>query len=490
MTRTRPAPRRGARPVWIRLVAAAGAGALVALGPLAVAGADTSLTGYNASALAVGAQFAFNVPNVVPLPNENLIEEDVPFARTTVGSGPVVDALGTPYYPGDIAANIGSLLTEFGAPPGVPNDSLLAESKYPASPGFPAQATFGMPPDQASPVHPSIFSSTSAASTAGGAATGNVSGLSIDNLAGGSALPVGSLLGSAGLLDVGDISAANSVSLGANSVTAMATSQVKELDVAGMVDVSSLTSTANATSDGTTGTPTSSLHVGAITVDGDSAYVDGTGVHINATSSSSSGITPAQLQKSLDTTLSQDGITITLLNPQLTNNGAQASASAGGLLVSMSHQFAVPFIPGEPTIPVPELGNVGLPAGLYTATTSITFGLANASVTASGLAAQIAPLPGSTSIGLIGSAGVSGSSGVFGTEPGGSAGVQTVAPSGPGSATPNPASSTLPAGATDFPLPGVPPPIGWTVTAILACGLLAYPLLLLARWQFVAGRRP
>src|ERR1700722_20311137 len=120
MRRTPRVARRAGRSVRFRLAAAAGAAALGALGPLAVAGADNSLTGYNASALAVGAQFTFNVPKVVPLPNENLIEEDIPFARTTVGSGPLVDALGTPYYPGDIAANIGSLLTEFGAPPRVP----------------------------------------------------------------------------------------------------------------------------------------------------------------------------------------------------------------------------------------------------------------------------------------------------------------------------------------------------------------------------------
>ena len=33
-------------------------------------------------------------------------------------------------------------------------------------------------------------------------------------------------------------------------------------------------------------------------------------------------------------------------------------------------QFAVPFVPGEPTIPLPApLSNLGLPAGVYTATT-------------------------------------------------------------------------------------------------------------------------
>ena len=52
----------------------------------------------------------------------------------------------------------------------------------------------------------------------------------------------------------------------------------------------------------------------------------------------------------------------------------------------MTHQFDIPFIPGEPTIPVPQLGNVGLPAGDYTVTTSITFGLAQASVDASAAA--------------------------------------------------------------------------------------------------------
>ncbi len=97
------------------------------------------------------------------------------------------------------------------------------------------------------------------------------------------------------------------------------------------------------------------------------------------------GITPAQLQQTVDTTLSQDGISIRTLDPKLTNTGASATADAGGLVISIAHQFDVPFIPGEPTIPIPELGNVGLPAGVYTATTSITFGLAQAKATASGL---------------------------------------------------------------------------------------------------------
>ena len=94
----------------------------------------------------MGTQFAFNVPGVLPLPNQNLIEDDVPFARTTVGGGPVVDSLAAPYYPGDVAADLGSLLSTFGFPGFPLNDPLLAESKFPISPGYPAHKTFGLAP--------------------------------------------------------------------------------------------------------------------------------------------------------------------------------------------------------------------------------------------------------------------------------------------------------------------------------------------------------
>jgi hypothetical protein len=475
-------------------------GAVIALVALPIllfsgqAGADTSLVGYNAGGLAIGAQFTFNVPNVVPLPNENLIEEDVPFARTTVGSGPVVDSVGAPYYPGDIAADLGSLLQTFGAPALPLNDQLLAESKYPTSPGYPASKSFGVQPSAATAAQPSIFSSTADASESGGDATGTDSHLSLDNLAG----PAPSLLGATAapsLLDVGNVSASDTVAIGNSSITATSTSEVSALDVAGLVDIAGLTSTAVASSDGTTGTPTATLHLGQVTVDGQPAYIDATGVHIPTTNPPASGITPAQLQQTVDATLSQDGISITLLNPQLTTNGAAATANAGGLVIAISHQFDVPFIPGEPTIPVPQLGNVGLPAGLYTATTSITFGLAQSNANASGLSSQVGVLP---TVSVPPTAGPTTTPLPVSTVPAtstfseGVGGVQSLAPSGPGSAagsgvTPTPV--PVATATTGFPIRGVPAPLGWTISALLACILAAYPLLLLARWQFVAGRR-
>lgn len=472
---------------------------LIALGASG-AGADTSLVGYNGTALAIGSQFAFNVPGIVPLPNENLIEEDAPFARMSVGSGPVVDSLAAPYYPGDIAADLGSLLQTFGAPALPLNDPLLAESKFPTSPGFPAHAAFDQDPS-AAPGSPTVFSSSADSSSSGGDATGTVTDLALDNLAGLPSIPGVPATTGSSLVDVGNISSTNTVALGNSSITSTATAQVNAIDIAGLVDVAGLTSTANASSDGTTGTPTASLHLGQVTVDGTSAYIDATGVHIASTATPTAGVSPAQLQQTVNATLAQDGISIRTLDPQLTNSGAMASADAGGLVVAIAHQFDIPFIPGEPTIPVPELGNVGLPAGVYTATTSITFGMAQASATASGVTSNSGAGPSSPSttssavaatpdIGVptTGNSG-SGGAGLFS---GGSS--QSLGITGPGSSTgqaasASPTTAVSPTTATSFPIRGIPPPLGWTVVALLACILLAYPLLLLARWQFAAVRR-
>ncbi|HEX3462227.1 MAG TPA: hypothetical protein VHT49_15070 [Acidimicrobiales bacterium] len=485
--------------VAARLVAATGL-CLAVIGGPAVAGADSgttspanSLVGYSATTQAVGAQFAFNVPGVVPLPNQNLIEEDVPFSRVNVAGGPVVDSLSAPFYPGDIAANLGSLLATFGFPGVLPNDPFLAEAKFPTSPGFPAQSSFGGTPAPGSaPLAPSIFSAISHAAVGGGDASAAISDLSIDPLGNKLSLPLlnGIISGASNLLDVANVSASNAVSVNTSTVKATSTAMMKALNIAGMVDISGLTATATCTSDGTKATPTASLTLGQVTVDGMKAYIDGTGVHIAATSTGTLGLTPAALQKTLNATLAQDGISIRVLDPVLTTNGAVGSANAGGLSVALTHQFDVPFIPGEPTIPVPELGNVGLPAGLYTMTTSITFGMAQVDVSATGIPAVAGGLPSAgVAAGTPDTSSFDNGSGTGLTTFGGTPGtVQNLPSTGPGSATANP--TPTPTSATAFPIRGIPAPLGWIVTALLACVLLAYPLLLLARWQFLAGRRP
>jgi hypothetical protein len=473
---------------------AAGLGVAMIAGPatVAAAGPADTLVGYSATTQAVGAQFAFNVPGVVPLPNQNLIEEDVPFSRVTVAGGPVVDSLSAPYYPGDIAANLGSLLATFGFPGVLPNDPFLAQAKFPTSPGFPAKSSFGGTPSPGSPLAVSIFSAIADATVGGGDATSAISDLSLDSLGSKLSLPIigGIIANASSLLDVGNISTSDAVSVDSSQVKASSSSVLKALDIAGLVDISGLTSNAGCASDGTTATPTASLTLGQVTVEGAKAFIDSKGVHIAGLSTGAVGVTPATLQKSLDATLAADGISIRVLDPVLTTNGAAGTANAGGLVVALSHQFDVPFIPGEPTIPVPELGNVGLPAGLYTMTTSITFGMAQVDVSATGIAATgtgpttsgaIAPTGGLSTAPFDNGTGLT----TFGGTPGT---VESVASTGPGSASGN-RSTPTPTSATAFPIRGIPAPLGWLITALLACVLLAYPLLLLARWQFLAGRR-
>jgi hypothetical protein len=485
------------------LGAGAAASVLVALGPLGMAdaGAQSTLLGYNATALGVGAQFGFNVPNVVPLPNENLIEEDIPFARTNLGQGPVVDSVGAAYYPGDVAANIGTLLQTDGFPFPVPNDTVLAESKYPPSPGYSGQASYGVNPATATAAQPSYFYSTATTSATGGAATGFVSNLALNNEGVTTALPVVGASSATSLVDIGNVNASNTVVLGSGNITATANSSVKSIDIAGLVDIAGVTSTASATSDGTTGTPTSSLHVGQVTVNGQPAYIDSTGVHVSSAPSSAGGITPAQLQQTINGTFGQDGITVTIINPTLTSGPGQATANAGGLEISIAHQLDVPFVPGEPNEPLPQLGNQGLPAGQYTVTTNITFGLAQASVTATALSSQISALPTTipttTLVPLpvpssLGNSGNTGNTGAYGSTAGSfslpTGSTESLGATGGGSTAP---ATPFAQADTSFPLRGVPAPLGWTVTALLGCFILCYPLLLLARFQFIPrGRRP
>ncbi len=482
------------------LAATALAGAaVVGFAPAAHAqgsGSPSQLVGYNLTAEAIGVQFAFNIPGIVPLPNENLLEDDVPFSRTLVSGGPLVQAIGTPYYPGDILANLGGLESEF-LPPQIPNINYpgMARADYPADSAYGTSATFGASFPAGLPLLPSVATGTANASANGGTANGTISDV-----------VVGPGLGQGGapLLEVGSNQSNTSVTLGTSTVTSTASAVIKTIDVAGMLDISGIDSQANSTSDGNTGTPVASLQIGQVTVDGEPAYIDNQGVHVVGTNPAPAGTpTAAQLQSSLDQTLAQDGISISLLEPEQTVNGADGTANAGGLVISITHSFDVPFLnlgaltgnllqPCIPTqdvgeLPIPGLegqtllGNVCLPSGNYTAITSITLGMAMTDANASVLQQISVPtLPITLStpggLGSLSSTGPTNLTGV--TSPG------TV--TGPGAPT---APQALGGGLSKFPLRGVPAPLGWVILGIVLCVIFAYPMMLAARWQFLVGRR-
>ncbi|MHB8439367.1 MAG: hypothetical protein ACYDD4_09420 [Acidimicrobiales bacterium] len=492
----------------MRLAAAAlittGLAGAATLGLAGAASADASsasqIAGYTASSEAIGAQFALNVPNLVPLPG-NLVEDDIPFARTTVQSGPIVDSIGAPYYPGDILANAGGLESEF-FPPQLPNTPwpFMARAQYPTT-GYGPHATFGgTPPSQlsSSPLQPSVLAGEADANVNGGDSTGSVTDIVVGP---------GMGQGGAALLEIGSITSSQSVSQTASLVTATAQSVVKAVNIAGMVDISALTSKAVSSSDGTTGTPTATLTIGSVTVDGESAYIDGTGVHVVGNSAPGPGVpTVSQLQASLNSTLEQDGITVRLLDPEQTVNGAEGIANAGGLEIGLDHAFNVPFVDTgtltgnkvEPCVATQNiipgqaiLGDACLPAGAYEATTSITLGLASTDVNATAFApsstvvdtgGSFTDLGGGLGGGL--STGSTGGSLGIGALSGGGTTLGTV--SGAGTTT---AASGFNPGLLRFPIRGVPAPVGWIVIGMILCVIFAWPMMLAARWQFLVGRR-
>lgn len=450
----------------------------------------SQVVGYNVTAEGIGAQFGFDIPGLIPLPNENLIEADLPFSRTLITSGPQVDAIGSPYYPGDILGNFGGLASEF-FPPQFPNPGnwpVMARAQYPANPAYGASNSFGPTPPSGSPLVPGILSASAHASQGGGDATGNLSGLVVGP---------GMGPGGAAALEVATVQATNTVQVATSTITATANSVLKTIAIAGMVDITQITSNASSTSDGTTGSPTASLHLGQVTVAGQPAYIDDKGVHVVGTNPVPAGVpTPSDLQKTLDATLAQDGITIRLLDPQQTANGAEGTANSGGVLVSISHAFNVPFVnlgsltggtvqpcintDLPPPINQSVLGTVCLPAGNYTAVTSVTLGLATTDVNAS----AIAPLNSTSD--LTGGLGLGGSSSTLPL-----LGGQTTAGSlsGPGVTSTGSGRQAFGPRLLHFPIRGIPAPVGWVAIGAVLCVLFAYPMMLLARWQFLVGRR-
>ena len=199
-----------------------------------------------------------------------------------------------------------------------------------------------------------------------------------------------------------------------------------------------------------------------------------------------------QAQSTLNSTLAQDGITVRLADPTTTTTGAEGKGDAGGLVVSFTHSVAIPFIPGLPSLPsLPNLGSVGIPAGVYTVTAASHPGLGGHRRRRHGAG------PASTTpAGLLGSAA---DLGTLGARPGPVRRPSTSArwpppqPHGPGHGAGRAGSTASAPGLADSlfdHLPfGIPAPVGWVVGSLALCVLVMYPMLLIARWQFLGARR-
>ena len=466
----------------IRRTALAGTGALCLIGvsaaPAAFAQTTGALAGYNLGATAAAVEFDLNSPGLLPIGEAttgNIVSVDLPFARTTVSSGPSIDALGSPLYPGDAAAHLGTAIATFGGPE-TPNEPVLSEAQYPPTPSNRTDETFSTPA-----VQNSAFSMGAASSVSHASATGaNVNALVGE-------IGVGPAVSSAAnLVHIVSSKVTNTVQLGDSTVSTTATSVVSGIDIAGVIQIASVTGSAGGKSDGNNGTPTASLNLGPVTVAGQPAYIDQDGVHLAGQGGGGGLISAANtvLQN-----LAAQGISIHTISPTETTNGAQTSNNSGAVLISLTGN--TPTVPGlaplAPGLP-PTPGQPSVPF-----TINLLLGSATATANAS-LLPTFPTVPDLSLPTLTPSAGATGSSAGTGAASSGSGGValagapalatpttQTLQPTGPGASASGARAVLARVGKSV--------PVGLAVLVFVLAIMSSGGLLGYARWQLIDGRR-
>ena len=366
-----PLPRKlrrfGRRPV--RLAAAA---ALVAL-PVTVAGparADSgpSLGGYNVSA--DGNVVDILIDNTTGLAGIHpFTEADFPEAQTNFATGPFGSGLATVFWPGNAGGNFGSLSSELGVPSQLAplasqlNDPVKANAQFPSGPGtstYPQGAPNG------------LFEMHSTADSTGTTSTADISDA-----------------GSKGVLSF-SLAKGTSSSTADSTARATASSDLTGVSIlGGLIDIGSIQSTANAKSDGNTGSGSSSTHVTGITVLGQPASIGSDGLVLPDFAKSLGPVTGPVVQDLISQTVSALGLQMTEFPASQTQNGASFTTTSGGLSIKISFPASAvslleqlgttiaPLFPSQAAI-IPTL-----PGLLQGMTLTVTLGRATASASAS-----------------------------------------------------------------------------------------------------------
>lgn len=472
----------------LRRAAAAGAVCL-ALGPwwAGTAAADQSgggssgagaLAGYGLSTVASAARMEIDSPGLLPVGDPSVgevFEADLPFSRLNVSSGPVVDAVGSPAYPGDTAAHLGSALATFGAP-ALPNDPVLAEAQYPPSPSAPTKASFSPLPGRAGPALVAGGTAQAAADTSSASAQSSEGGFTIAGGPGGSPL-----------IEVASSSTTTTAQYSGAQAKATAVTTVGSITIAGIVHIDGIRSQAASASDGQSGDPSASLRIGSVTVAGHKAYVDDSGIHIDQSGSGVGGGVGSGLADTLNRALGQDGLAVRAVAPVTGHKGGQASADSGGIVITITRSVPSLDVPAAASLTVPgapaaPLATPGVPlkltVALGTASARVDATVAPTFPTAGGDFSSAFPPAGTTPAGGGATTAALTSADALGSLPAGLAPTSGSA-SGPGSL----------AVAHRRPPRGVPVPFGLAVAAVVAALVLAGPLLGYARWQLLGGRR-
>jgi hypothetical protein len=298
----------------LRLVVAGAAAAVLSLGTFAVdapsAGAE-GLLGYDMSADARGAQTFFLIPDSALQPELNIPQAS---AQQQSGTG---YALASSAWPGAIVANGGTLLGIL--IPGFPPE-VAALLVYPVR----AEARTGQDPPTTTYDVPGLTMRSRADDTSS-EAEARASGISV--------LP-GSF---------GAISTRASTRATATAAVSTARSEVENLDVAGVLKIDNIVSTARATSDGAKGTGTAGTVITGATVMGQGVTIDENGLHFGETNTPVDAVFQQVAKQALDSA----GIKVTLGPATSELKGASAVVGANSLIITLTQNgFTLGFTLG------------------------------------------------------------------------------------------------------------------------------------------------
>jgi hypothetical protein len=328
-------------------LSAGSAGADISGTTTTTTGTATTLGGFTVSALAEGSSAQYEQPNF-PVPATPSLEFDEGYAATSDNYGPTGSAVASTLYPGQVVANAGPELALLvpGLPlPAAPVWPIEAVSAYPQTPNTASTDQPGVNMDatssgDANTATASIGDDAPAAGSGGGSSSSptipDVTSLTgaLTSLLGGSSSSAptsGNPLAAASpLMGIG-FSSGTSTS-GATGATATATGTATDTGVSvlgGLINIGGVTTTATASSDGTAGTVSGSTVLNNVSVAGEAVTIDGSGIHAAGTS------TPKVPISSLNTLLSELGISLTLTNATDTLNGPSASRTLDGLTITI-----------------------------------------------------------------------------------------------------------------------------------------------------------
>ena len=291
------------------------------------AGADSTLGGFTVSSLAEAVTAQYEQPNF-PLPATPSLEFDEGYAATTDNFGPSGTATASSLYPGQVVANAGPELALLvpGAPlPPAPVWPVQATSEYPQAPNSGSTDEPGANMDATSTTNGNTATATLGDDAATAGSNGADPTLQAPSSSG------NPLAGSSAIVGIGTMSATSSSLAPSTSANAQASATDTGISILdGFITIGSVTSTATATSDGSTGKVTGSTEVQNMDIAGEQVTVDANGIAAAGQS------TPLALPiSSIDTLLGELGISVSVTNPTDTVSGPSAGRTLDGLKISI-----------------------------------------------------------------------------------------------------------------------------------------------------------